>query len=593
MAENNKVRICDVIDYKKDIEPYGLIKLYSGVGSGKSYFATKMITGSKEHGIPKQNVLIITSRRSKVEETLKEMGILITERITKNGNLSFNVWKTGEERPCEYEEYLKEIECKTDWGDFKVLTYNKSVVCTNAYISAHLRYVYDSDDPSTHIWNKFDAIIIDEVHSLVTDATYQSATFDVLAFIEEYLKLYKNNQLPECACKHLILMTGTPQPFEALAELNFPKELTNNLNWLDKCKNVIPKNIILIDEQTAHLRLRELIAIGEKVICFTNHTATESGVKKIFGLPDSTNVGVSFSSEEKKHKLTEKEQDKIDYIENSISGENLIPEEIQLFVTTSRNKEGINIHNNEYHNMFVETHLMYDVVQMAGRIRSGLDNLYIITNVRQFECYNDMTDILFTKKTMVANEYYSSDDKVNEYLKAEYLGNEKELDKKYDERKTHIMHYVNYIENRFSYIKYNVFNQKFEFFYMKELAGQMVQAQVEGFREMLASGTNEYVQRWFPTSKVSRELSVNERAQIYLKDVLGNNLFVTLSEEELQKHTSFIQKLFNSTLKSINPILHLIDENYNCKKSGKNYILYYGKEDPRVKKKPMGKRAKH
>ena len=71
--------ICDVVDYEKDIKPFPLIKIYSGVGSGKSYFATAMIKGSEKYCVPKHNVLIVTSRRSKVEETLKEMDVLIRE----------------------------------------------------------------------------------------------------------------------------------------------------------------------------------------------------------------------------------------------------------------------------------------------------------------------------------------------------------------------------------------------------------------------------------------------------------------------------------------------------------------------------------
>lgn len=201
------IRICDILDYETDIAPYPFIKLYSGVGSGKSYFAGKMITGDEKCKMPPHNILIITSRRAKVEETLKDMGVLITERLTQNGNLNFEVWQTGEYRPYEYEKYLKEIKGNSEWGDFSYLSYNKSAVCTNAYISAHLRYVYNPEDPVTHLWNKFDAIIIDEVHSLITDSTYQSAGFDVLSFIEEYVRLQKEGKLLECACKHLILMT--------------------------------------------------------------------------------------------------------------------------------------------------------------------------------------------------------------------------------------------------------------------------------------------------------------------------------------------------------------------------------------------------
>lgn len=165
---------------------------------------------------------------------------------------------------------MKEVILSTDYGDFPYTTYNKSVVCTNAYISAYLRYVHDPDNPTTHLWNKFDAIIIDEVHSLVTDATYQAATFDVFALIQEYLKLYQSNELQECACKRMILMTGTPQPFDAFAALDFPEELTNTIDLFEKCGNVVPKNVILVDKETAWHRMRTLLSNGEKAIYFSN-----------------------------------------------------------------------------------------------------------------------------------------------------------------------------------------------------------------------------------------------------------------------------------------------------------------------------------
>ncbi|MBR5124685.1 MAG: DEAD/DEAH box helicase family protein [Clostridia bacterium] len=187
--------ICDVINYAQDIQPFPIIKIYSGVGSGKSFFATTMIKGSEKYGIPKHNVLIITSRRIKVEETLKEMGVLITEKITKNGNLNFDVL-TGAIPPDESEQYAKAIKYTYDWGESTYITYNKSVICTNAYISAYLKYIHNPNDPVTHIWNKFDAIIIDEVHSLITNATYQPAAYAVLSLIKEYLNLYQNNKFP-------------------------------------------------------------------------------------------------------------------------------------------------------------------------------------------------------------------------------------------------------------------------------------------------------------------------------------------------------------------------------------------------------------
>ena len=590
---NKKAHICDVIDYKKDIEPYNLIKIYAGVGSGKSYFASAMMTGSDEYRIPEQSVLLITSRRAKVEETLKELGVVVKSTINKNGNLDFDVWQTGEDRPFEYEKYARNIKFNNEFGEQDFLIYNKSAVCTNAFISVYLRNVYEPDNPITHIWNKFDSIIIDEVHSLVTDSTYQSATFDVLALIQEYLKLAKNNQLQECACKHLILMTGTPQPFETFIKMDFPEERTIEKNCFDVCENVVPKNIILADEQTSKLKVKELLSDGKKVIYFTNRTMTEKAAREKFDLDKSINIGVSFSKEDKRKSLPQEEQGRIRDLNDSIAKNSLIPKDIQFFVTTSRNKEGININNKDIHNMFVETHLMYDAVQMAGRVRAGIDNFYIISSAEQYSYENTLTDRLFSKKIMVANEHWiNSDDEANKYLINEYFNKAEEKKWEDEERLNNIRKYVNYIESRFSYVRYNVFKQKFEFFYQKENAEELNKAQNVAFENMILSDSNKLVEIWFPYSSIRREISAKERARKYLLNVIGKEPFVRLSRDELRDHLYVIKEIFNSSLKSIKPILHLVDEKFNYIESGSKYILYYGTENPIIKKKPMKKRRK-
>lgn len=584
------ITICDVLKYKKDIEPFPLVKIYSGVGSGKSFFATTMIKGSKEYEIPKHNVLIITSRRSKVEETLKEMGVLVSDEITKNGNLNFDVWQTGEEQPLEYEDFLRRIKINTDWGEVSYSMYNKSVVCTNAFVYAYLHYVHNPSDPITHIWNKFDAIIVDEVHSLITDATYQPAAHAVLSLIKEYLKLYKNKQLQECACKHLILMTGTPQPFEELVELDFPKECTNELYLFEECENVTPKNVIIIDQLTANTKIKELLLSGEKVIYFTNHTLTRLKAKEQFNLPETVSIGVSFSNEDKRKKLSQDEKTEIERIDDSLSQNSLIPNDIQLFVTTSRNKEGINIHNKDIHNMFVETHLMYDAVQMAGRVREGIDNLYIISNADQFKYDNTLTDILFSKKVMVANTDYESSDESNKYLASEYFDIADEKEWTNEETLTYTRRYIEYIESRFAYVRFNVFQQVFEFYYQREKAQELNKTQNTAFNEMLLSDNNQFVENWFPHSSVQREISAKERATNYLFNVIGKEPFIRLSKENFNKHLSVITELFNSPYKAPIYILHLVDENFNYIDSGGKYLLYYGTQDPRIKKTSMRKR---
>ena len=298
-----------------------------------------------------------------------------------------------------------------------------------------------------------------------------------------------------------------------------------------------------------------------------------------------------FSSKEKRKALSKSEKAQIVDIDNSLSEHSLIPEDIQFFVTTSRNKEGINIKNKDYHHMFIETHMMYDAVQMAGRVRQGVDNLYIISNSDQLVNGVDTMDVLFSQKVMVENNRaFESENIANKYLIQSYPVTDIKAREK---RREQIRHYVKYIEKRFPYVRYNVFNEAFEFFSIKEKAEKSELAQQEAFEKILLADDNEYISCWFPNSAIGHELSIKERAKNYLKDIIDSNKFVKLTKEEMKRHTSFIAKMFTSPLTSYKPILHLVDENFNCIQTGQDYILFYGTEDPRIKPRHMGKQKKH
>ena len=71
--------------------------------------------------------------------------------------------------------------------------------------------------------------------------------------------------------------------------------------------------------------------------------------------------------------------------EQYISQHEDFPEGIYLLITTSRNKEGINIKNKDYQwNMITESHYVEDIKQMWGRARSGLTAMEIVYDAPQF-----------------------------------------------------------------------------------------------------------------------------------------------------------------------------------------------------------------
>ena len=154
------------------------------------------------------------------------------------------------------------------------------------------------------------------------------------------------------------------------------------------------------------------------------------------------------------------------------------------------------------------------------------------------------------------------------------------------------MHYIRFLESKFDYVRYNVFRQRFEFFYIKEEAEKLAARQVTGFQTMLASNNNNMVETWFPSSVVRRELSAQEQAFIYLKNLIGKNPYIELSKSERETHCLAICNILHVSMLSFQAVLHRIDSKFNCLESGNKYILYYGENDPRVKRIAMKKRRK-
>lgn len=370
------------------------------MGSGKNYFINQFVTGNSERNIPKMVVLVITSRRAKVNELLADKEADYSARVGKWGNMTQDLYDAD-----DWDRFKDNIRIiKDEWGEHPF--YQKSVACTNAFIEKYIQNVYDPSDPGTHLWNLFDMIVVDEYHSLVVDASFQTAPFYVNSLLWEIAYRHKladeqeqatidESSLPNSRplCNHLILMTGTP---ETVRKLPVPYMEPYVLDMMNKCVNVVPKNIWLLDLKQALKLLEQKIASGRRCIYFMNHVIFPEPFCKGTSIPPD-DVVMSFSDEKRRKSLEEcakipvgkrtKEEQKFAKIyenmvevENRLSGNGLIPPQFKLLLTTSRNKEGINIKSEDINDVFVESHNMSDIIQMAGRVRHGAENLYIIVN---------------------------------------------------------------------------------------------------------------------------------------------------------------------------------------------------------------------
>lgn len=236
----------------------------------------------------------------------------------------------------------------------------------------------------------------DECHSLTVDATYQTAPYYVLRLVEEtYARIMaakRNEELPEeernpqikpPRCRNIILMTGTPEP---LSKVRLPEE-ASVLDLRDQCRVVQPKNIYFAEKAQAEKQIREQLRAGERVLYFSNHIVPAAELAERYEIARDR-VVMSFSDEKRRQELKETDaaagnEDAGDYqrllaVQEYLEKHSRIREDIALFVTTSKNKEGININDEDIRHVYIESHSMTDISQMAGRLRHGAENVYII-----------------------------------------------------------------------------------------------------------------------------------------------------------------------------------------------------------------------
>ena len=199
---NNRNHLSDILDVNEIIQSTKRkFCIISGVGSGKNYFVEHKLRNAG-------NILYISSRRAKVDEIL----------TNKACNEKIN-WDYGIEMMVKNEKF-----CITGIRD----------------TMAHFEY-----------------IVVDEAHSLYTDATYTDSSFHVIKLLE-----YAEKNFPKIK---IILMTGTPEPMEILLKQGDYEIIDKR----DECINVMPKRIVIIPFETAIRYMRNL-PDEEKTIYYSN-----------------------------------------------------------------------------------------------------------------------------------------------------------------------------------------------------------------------------------------------------------------------------------------------------------------------------------
>lgn len=588
--------VADVLNYKDDMEAKRFIQIYSGVGSGKNYFIDSFFKGNEEYDIPKKTVLLITSRRAKVDEyqLTDEDADSLSKSIGKWGNMHKVLDRATLNGDAEkYKEHRRTLS--GNWGTQDV--YQTSVVCTNAFIEKYLQYQYDPQDPTTHLWDLFDMIVIDEVHSVVMDATYQSAPFYVHRLVNEVLYRHKmadkDKDYPRPQCKHVVLMTGSPEPIEGMRA---PAHVSVKLDIVDHCRNVVPKNIRFIEMASVKKQIEAQLKQGDRILYFANHTILPEEFCDETGIEPAM-VASSFSKPERRNTMEPEALKKMMAVEEAIHETCHVPQDVRLLISTSRNKEGINIKDEDIQHIYVEAHNRSDIIQMAGRVRCGARNLFVITDARGFQSKSKAHEVdrRFSWEYMLVpvGEKANDLDRVNEYLvqlckecKLENFYNSREAEATLNSQGAEkVKTFVELVHERFPYIRYDYFLNVFTPYILKR-DGEDYQCKNDNLFKAAEEDHTKYqamFQEWFPASTVHPFVSLEEQQKLealaYIERLIEEDPDRIYTDDNLHTITQDLNVIFDTTLANTNVLM-------------KKFCNYKFERDGRDSKKPGFKRIR-
>ena len=517
-----KKHLKDVLNFEKDVKPYKIVQINAGVGAGKSSWI---------ESIDNQRILLITSRAITANVQAERFGA--------------GRWITRDD--------MRVMHFYSGRG----LTYK--YIVTNAVIERYAKEIYDVRDKETYLWDCFDLIILDEAHSLITDASFSDAPFHVYDF------LYQAEYRGTC---HLIFMTGTPEP---IADIFTPKTTNGGdykkYDFFNDCVNVVPQKVTLFPYCKIAKKLYNDLTEGKRIIYFAN---TISGIKRIHeqlitsGIAENK-IGVTFAQGKSsgKNEFRERKREAAEYLQEYIRKNEVIPQEIQILLTTSVNREGININDDNVDEMLAESPEKTELIQMAGRVRKGVQELFVLYGVSRnykprwaaFE--QDIDSKCVENVNTVAESYFER-----------YFDGTKN-----DERL--ISDVVCEVEQQFPYIRYSYFDHEFCFYGSKAqeearrssdegLIKNYIETwdAVDEFQRLFCEEENlstgrELFQKWFPMSEVELVEIKTEKSELLIdvEQLLRSKrlLNVEVSREQLDDAIESIRKKL---------------EKFDCKKLG-------------------------
>lgn len=250
-------------------------------------------------------------------------------------------------------------------------------------------------------------VVIDEAQNLMSDATYMEAPFHLVQFIK---------RLPQHI--NLILMSANAERVKDFIE----QHVLSDIFYLDisgLTETVKPKSIGTIRANQAWARLLKADA-NNKIIYFCDSTKDAYKLEtKLRAEGIRAIASTSKTKNRTNNDLAQEERDVQNYIERN--GE--LPEEVDVFITTSKNSIGLNIMGDLVTTVISELTDEVNLLQCSGRVRCGVREYLVVSNkggrhhFRDWESVNNAITIVDALNKIV-DSYLANE---SEYVRTKML----------------------------------------------------------------------------------------------------------------------------------------------------------------------------
>lgn len=541
------------LDFKEEIlgSDKRLFMLIAGVGAGKNFWVNSLAEkGHEDKGYAPNGYKVL----------------LITSRVT---TADAQAIKLEADRRFDFDRLTESGDW---WGDGPPV--QNVVCCTNSYIEWYVKNLYSPSDPKSHVWNMFDFIVLDEAHSMTSDATFSEAPFHVQSFLR-----HAHRESEKC---RIVLMSGTPESVAWLYKGDRNEKVVKTIDLYEQCRHIEPKRVeirprkFMVDDIVNHLNA------GKRIIYFATRTDSMKNLVEELnarGIPND-DIGVSYSDDEKKDaKFPADLVEKKDRIHESLEKDEILPPDVKIFITTSKNKEGININDADIKSMVIESHQRDEVRQMAGRVRNGLEFLIIDRDAKQHASAGD--PLMY----QVNRECVEDVNRAFERHWENRVPNEKQKAKD-----------IAKIESTFRYLRYDYFEQKFKVYIGRQKGDKLDYEGEYTFRDNICdweeeeytgdSYGREQLEAWFPDSSTALYSLYSLREEVAKlfaeKGIIGTILTKTERDEladeirELVKicgqSDSNIKENFSNLGDAIKQLGYKL-ENAKGKRSGTGFVI--------------------